>query len=115
MKRIHDKLLLAVASLSGAAALGEPVGNQGAIGTEGIAHIRRHRVTWDTPGKAAYDAMPLGNGSMGMLVSVTEDGVLFGVRTIAVLILKGAQDVVLNACIEIPASQLLDALCGYDL
>ncbi len=42
----------------------------------GVDHIRRHSVTWNTPSVQKYDAMPLGNGSMGMLVSATADGKL---------------------------------------
>jgi len=40
----------------------------------GVDHIRRHSVTWSSPSVRTYDTMPLGNGSMGMLVSVTADG-----------------------------------------
>ena len=42
----------------------------------GVDHIRRHSVTWNSPSAQRYDAMPLGNGSMGMLVSATADGKL---------------------------------------
>ena len=40
----------------------------------GLERIRRHSVTWNSPSAETYDAMPLGNGSMGMLVSVAADG-----------------------------------------
>lgn len=45
-----------------------------AEGTFGTTHAKRHNVLWDSPSEQAYDAMPLGNGRMGMLVSVTADG-----------------------------------------
>lgn len=42
--------------------------------TSGAAYARHHDVTWDHPSEQTYDAMPLGNGRMGILVSATADG-----------------------------------------